>query len=107
MLSKIQYDNIKKYKRYFTTDLNSGSKLYYDKDLIHKIFYDKTQEFESILCLVDKLNLKELVEVKNLIYKNNIFVGYSIKNYKEYKSLNKFKNRDFELKRNYCLLLVN
>jgi len=93
MLDIIQYKDVKKYKKYIPFDISTNSRLYYDKDLIHKIFLNKSIDFNIILDMVDKLKLEELVELKKLIYKNDFIVGYSIKNYKEYKSLNKFKKR--------------
>ena len=107
MLEIIQYKNIKKYKRYFSFDLNTNSKLYFDKDLIHKIFSDQSLYFYIILKKLDELKLNEIVEIKNLIYKNEFMVGYSMKNYKEYKSLNKFKYRKFSLKKKDCFKLVD
>ena len=71
MIHKIDYSDIKKYKRYLTLDLNTSSRLYYDNDVIHKIFYEKSINLEEILLLLDKLNLNELVEVRNWIYKND------------------------------------
>jgi len=106
MLDIIQYKDVKKYKKYIPFDISTNSRLYYDKDLIHKIFLNKSIDFNIILDMVDKLKLEELVELKKLIYKNDFIVGYSIKNYKEYKSLNKFKKRDFDLKKQDCFNLV-
>jgi len=106
MLDKIKYKDVKKYKKYIPFDISTNSRLYYDKDLIHKIFLNKSIDFNIILDMVDKLKLEELVELKKLIYKNDFIVGYSIKNYKEYKSLNKFKKRDFDLKKQDCFNLV-
>jgi len=106
MLDIIQYKDIKKYKIYIPFDIYTNSRLYYDKDLIHKIFFYKTSDFNFVLDLLDELKLEELVELKNLIYHNGFIVGYSIKNYKEYKSLNKFKNRKLELKKQDCYKIV-
>ena len=64
MLEIIQYKNIKKYKRYFSFDLNTNSKLYFDKDLIHKIFSDQSLYFYIILKKLDELKLNELKEIK-------------------------------------------
>jgi len=106
MLDIIQYDDIKKYKRYIPFDNYTSSKLYYDKDVIHKIFFNKDLDLNIILEMVNELKLEELIEIKNLIYKNGIMVGYTMKNYKEYKSLKKFKNRNFALKKQDCIKLV-
>lgn len=106
MLDIIQYKDIKKYKIYIPFDVCTNSRLYYDKDLIHKIFFYKTIDFDTVLKKLDELKLDELVELRNLIYKNGFMVGYSIKNYKDYKSLNKFKNRKLELKKQDCYKVV-
>jgi len=106
MLEVIDYNKIKRYKKYLPFDSYNNSKLYYDKDLIHKILFCETPDLNIILNMVDKLKLDELIEIKNLIYKNGNMVGYTVKNYKQYKSLNKFKNRKFELKRQDCIKLV-
>lgn len=106
MLDIIQYKDVKKYKRYIPFDICTNSRLYYNKDLIHKIFFYKTRDFDNILKKIDELKLEELVELKKIIYKNGFIVGYSMKNYKEYKSLNKFKNRKFVLKKEDCYKVV-
>ena len=106
MLDKIPYKDVKKYKRYIPFDVNTNSRLYFDKDLMHKIFFYKTRDFDNILKKIDELKLEELVELKKLIYKNNFIVGYSIKNYKEYKSLNKYKNRKLKFKKQDCYKIV-
>lgn len=106
MLERIEYKDIKKYKLYIPFDLNSNSTLYFDKDLIHKIPYYKVKDFDNILSRINELSLNELIEIKKLIYKNNFIVGYSMKNYKEYKSLKKFKRRNFALKKVDCIRLV-
>ena len=107
MLEIIDYSDIKRYKKYITSDINNSSYLYFDKDLIHKIFFHSSEEFESILKKLDKLKFEELVEIKNLIYKDGNIVGYSIKNYKQYKSLNRLKSRAFDLKKQDSIKLVN
>ena len=106
MLEIIDYNKIKRYKKYLPFDNYYNSVLYYDKDLIHKILFSETPDLNIILNMVDKLKLDELIEIKNLIYENGNMVGYTVKNYKQYKSLNKFKNRKFELKRQDCIKLV-
>ena len=107
MLEEINYKDIKKYKKYITTDINNNSCLYFDKDLIHKIVFKKTEDYKDIIILLDQLNLEELVELKKIIYDSGCIVGYSVKNYKEYKSLNKLKSRSFELKKQDSIKLVN
>lgn len=106
MLEIMQYRKVKKYKRYFTTDLNTRSILYFDKDLLHKIPFKVSDNSETVLKYVYKLKSEELVEIKRLIYKNNLLVGYSIKNYKEYKSLKKLRHRKFKAKKNDCFKIV-
>ena len=106
MLEIMQYSKVKKYKRYFTTDLNTNSKLYFDKDLLHQIPFEVKDELGVILKYIYKLKSEELVEIKQLIYKKDLLAGYSIKNYKEYKSLKKLSNRKFELKKNDCFKIV-
>ena len=86
MLERIEYKNIKKYKLYIPFEVNTNSNLYFDKDLIHKIPYRKEIDLDEIVEYIDKLKLKELIEIKKLIYYNEYIVGYSMKNYKEYKS---------------------
>lgn len=107
MLEQINYKDIKKYKKYITTDINNNSFLYFDKDLLHKIVFKKPEDYIDILILLDELNLEELVELKKIIYDNDCVVGYSIKNYKEYRSLKKLKNRPFDLKKQDSIKLVN
>ena len=106
MLEIIQYEDIKKYKRYISFDLNTRSKLYFDKDIIHKIPNSLKSNFEEILKYIDDLNLDALIELRNLIYEDNQLVGYSFKNYKEYNSLRRLKNRDFKLKIEDCYKII-
>lgn len=106
MLEVIDYKDIKKYKRYITTDYNHSSCLYFDRDLIHKILYYSPKEMENLLNIINELNIEELVKIKKLIYQDKNIVGYSVKNYKQYKSLSKLKNRTFELKKQDSIKLV-
>ncbi|MBQ2946291.1 MAG: hypothetical protein IJE04_00375 [Bacilli bacterium] len=106
MLEKLQYKNIKKYKRYIPFDINTNSKLYFDKDLIHKIPFIKERGLDNLLKYLGELNLKELVEIRKLIYNHNLIVGYSMKNYKGYKSLAKFKKRKLNLKKEDCFKII-
>lgn len=106
MLDKIQYEDIKKYKIYIHFDTNTNSKLFFDKDLIHKIPFIKEIGLENLLKYLDELSLKEIVKIRNLIYYNNFLIGYSMKNYKDYKSLRKFKRRNFSLKKEDCFKVI-
>lgn len=106
MLEIKQYEEIKKYKRYIPLDLNTGSKLYFDKDIIHKIPISINSSFEEVLKYIDNLNINELMELKNIIYKKNKIVGYSFKNYKQYKSLRRLKNRNLKLKKEDCFKII-
>lgn len=106
MLEIKQYKEIKKYKRYIPFDLNAGSKLYYDKDIIYKIPISINPNFKEILKYIDNLNINELLELKNIIYKKNKIVGYSFKNYKQYKSLRRLKNRNLKLKKEDCFKII-
>lgn len=106
MLEIIDYKDIKKYKRYITTDLNHNSYLYFDRDLIHKVFFNTPTNIENLLNVINELNIEELIEIKKLIYKDKNIVGYSVKNYKQYKSLSKLKNRPFDLKKQDSIKLL-
>lgn len=106
MLEKLQYEEIKKYKRYIPFDTNTNSKLFFDKDVIHKIPFVKERNLDNLLKYLGELNLQELVEIRNLIYYDDLIVGYSMKNYKGYKSLTKFKHRKFDLKKEDCYKII-
>lgn len=106
MLEKLQYEEIKKYKRYIPFDINTNSKLFFDKDVIHKIPFVKERNLDNLLKYLGELNLQELVEIRNLIYYDDLIVGYSMKNYKGYKSLTKFKHRKFDLKKEDCYKII-
>ena len=106
MLEKLQYKNIKKYKTYIPFDINTNSKLFFDKDLIHKIPFVKERGLDNLLKYLGELNLKELVEIRKLIYYEDLIVGYSMKNYKGYKSLRKFRYRKLDLKKEDCLKII-
>lgn len=107
MLNKIQYSQIKKYKRYIPFDVNRNSKLYLEKDLIHKIPYWIDREFSKTLYYVSSCNIDELIEIRNLIFKKENLVGYSFTNYKDYKSLGKQKNRSLKLKLEDCVKIIS
>lgn len=106
MLEKLQYKNIKKYKIYIPFDINTNSKLFFDKDLIHKIPFVKERGLDNLLKYLGELNLKELVEIRKLIYYEDLIVGYSMKNYKGYKSLRKFRYRKLDLKKEDCYKII-
>lgn len=106
MLDIMEYEDIKRYKKYITTDLNTNSKLYFDKNLIHKIPIKTDFNLRFILEYIDNLNLNELVELRKVIYSKDGFVGYSMINYKEYKSLKKLKLRNFDLKKEDCFKIL-
>lgn len=98
MLNKIDIESINKYKRYIPFDMNTNSKLYFDKDIIHKLPYSVNKNLYNVLNYINEIDLKEIIKLTKYIYDNETLVGYSFINYKEYKSLNKFKNRDINLK---------
>lgn len=106
MLDKLQYVEIKKYKRYIPFDTNTNSKLFFDKDLIHKIPFVKERGLDNLLKYLGELNLEELVEIRKLIYFDDFIIGYSMKNYRGYKSLRKFKHRKFDLKKEDCYKII-
>ena len=106
MLDSIQYDEIKKKRRYFPLDINSSSKLYIDKNIIYKFPYSPQKELKQILEYIDKLNLPEFIRILNLIYKQDELVGYSFVRYINYKSLNKNKFRNFDLKKEDCYKIL-
>lgn len=107
MLEIIQYKDINKFKIYIPFDINTNSRLYYDKDLIHKILKKPNIDLFKNLEYLDSIKINGILEVKNFIKNNSKLIGYSFKNYKNYKSLNKNKNRDLELKREDCHKIIN
>jgi len=64
MLEIIQYEDIKDRKLYFPKDLNTKSRLYLDNDLIHKLPFFMFNSYKDLLEYIDKLKLKELIEIK-------------------------------------------
>jgi len=106
VIELIQYNEIKKYKKYIPLDLNNNSKLYYDKEIIYKIPNYMNIEFKKILEYIYNLNIEDLIKLKNIVYKGDKLVGYSFINYKEYKSLRRLKNRNLELKKQDCIKII-
>lgn len=106
MLKAIQYDEIKNKKRYFPLDVNSASKLYIEKNIIYKIPYHPSTELKQMLEYIEQLNSTEFIKVLNLIYNKDKLVGYSFIRYINYKSLNKHKLRNFELKKEDCYKIL-
>ena len=107
MLEKVSYDTIKKYKRYIPFDINNSSKLYFEKDLIHKIPYYVMPELGPTLEYIFESRISEIIELKKFIFNKENLVGYSFKNYKDYKSLRKINKRPLKLKLNDCIKIVN
>lgn len=106
MLDRIQYRDIKKWKRYIPFDIHYNSKLYYDEDVIYKILYYLKNNLKEILEYINKLDLDELIQLIHIVYDNEIIIGYSFRNYREYKSLRKYKKRSLELKKQDCFKIV-
>ncbi|MBQ8681466.1 MAG: hypothetical protein IJ509_00950 [Bacilli bacterium] len=106
MIESIQYDEIKNKKRYFPLDINTSSKLYADKEIIYKFPYFLSKDLKQILEYVDQLNFKEFIKVLNLIYNKDELIGYSFQRYKNYRSLNKNKLRNFTLKKSDCYKII-
>lgn len=98
MLDKIELDSIRKAKRYPAADINTNSKLLYNKDIIYKLPHVLNPNLEDVLNYIDDCKIEELIELKSVIYCINKIVGYSFKNYTDYKSLSRMKSRDIDLK---------
>ena len=81
MLEKMDYKNIKKYKLYVTIDLNTNSRIFFDKDKLYKVPHFPKENLESVLKHVDKSNLTGLIvyfaftrkDNDNIIYKDSVF----------------------------------
>lgn len=107
MLKTINYDQIKKYKLYIPFDINTNSRLYYDKKEIHKIPFYPKYDLEKTLNYINDLDLNSIIKLTNLIYNEDKLKGYSFINYKDYKSLNRNKYRDLNLKIKDCHKILN
>lgn len=101
-----QYADIKKGRRYIPFDLNTNSRIYVnglELTKIHKkhVLFGSRQE--KLLKYIDEKNIKSCVEIKKLIYRDNKLVAYTIKFYKDHKSLRKLLKKNIELKKQDCL----
>jgi len=103
----INYEDINKFKIYIPFDVNTNSKLYYDKDLIHKILKKPNIDLFKSLEYLDNIKINGILEVNNFIEKDCNLIGYSFKNYKNYNSLNKNKNRALNLKKDDCYKIID
>lgn len=106
MIEVKQYTDIKKGRRYLPFDLNTNSKIYVNGLELTKIpkkhiLFGSRQE--KLLKYIDARNIKSCVEIKKLIYKENRLVAYTIKFYKDHKSLRKLLRKKIELKKQDCL----
>ena len=106
MLTIKQYSKLKKYKIYLPFDVNTNSKLYYEKDDINKILYMVTPTLEERLRYLDECNLSDLIKIKSLIFDDSKLKGYSFTNYREYSSLTKNKMRTLSLKLDDCKKII-
>jgi len=106
VLKIINYNEIKKYKLYIFFYFNTNSKLYFDKDTIHKVMFYYIYDLQNKLNYIDSLNLEGIIKLKNLIEKDNKIVGYSSERYRDYKSLRKNENRSINLKIDDCLKII-
>ena len=106
MIEVKQYSDIKKRRRYIPLDLNTNSKIYInDLELTktpkpHVLFGNRE---EKLLKYIDEKNIECCVKIKALIYRDNKLVAYTIKFYKDYKSLRKMLSKNIELKKQDCL----
>lgn len=96
MLEVVQYDDIKRKRLYIPVDLNTNSRLYTKKDTIYKILYYPRNEIIEVLKYISECNIEELIELRNLIYDDNKFIGFSFEKYG--KSLRKEKSTSLNIK---------
>lgn len=105
MLERKQYNKIKKGHIYLPLDINTNSVIYKNRLELIKFPFKEiiiSNDLEQILQYIDEKDIDCCVKPNTLIYKENEFMGYKIKFYRDYKSLRKLLNKDFTLKKQYC-----
>lgn len=106
MQESINIKKINKLKVYVPFDTNNSSRIYYEKNLLHKIPYSVGEELTTTLLYLDSKNIKGVIKVTNFIEENNKVIGYTMKKYKNYKSLAKLKRRNVRRKINDCQKII-
>ena len=107
MQESIDYKDINKMRKYIPFDINTNSKLYKDGNYLIKIPYYMDEELFKTLLYIDEKKIKGIIKVTNFIKDNDKEIGYRIVRYKNYKSLNKYKNRSIDLKLKDCQKIVD
>lgn len=112
MIKNLDIKDINKFKIFLNCDFHISSFMYKDKGLIHKLpfLYDKEKgldkELIDVINYLDTNEIKGIIKVNNFITENDNIIGYSMKRYKDYKSLNKNKHRKLALKVEDCLQIM-
>lgn len=96
MITNLEIQNFSFFNRYKTFDLNTNSKIYKEENKLYKIPNNMRTDTIKALKYVDKNKIKGMVKVENFITDNGKIIGYSMPNYKNYKSLYKNRFRRFK-----------
>ena len=107
MDKNIEFNKINKLKIYFPFDTNNSSKIYYEANRLHKIPYHMYDDTIKTLMYIEENKIKGVVKVTNFIENHNEIIGYTMKKYKNHKSLNKLKIEKFDNKIKDCLKIIN
>lgn len=106
MIKRFEIQNLNPLKRYVVFDLNTNSKIYRQNGLLYKVPRYFTKDLTYVLEELSKKKLNSVVQVKEIYTKNNKDYAYSMRYYKGYKSIRRFKNREISLKVEDCKKII-
>ena len=105
-IKRIEIGNLNPLKRYVAFDLNTNSKIYRQKGLLYKVPRYFGDDLKFVLENLKKKKMNNVVQIKDIYTKNNKDYAYSMRYYKGYKSIRRFKSRDLSLKFEDCKKII-
>lgn len=106
MVKKIEIGNLNPLKRYVAFDLNTNSKIYRQNGVLYKVPRRFTEDLNFVLENLKKKKMNNVVQIKDIYTKNKKDYAYSMRYYKGYKSIRRFKSRDTKLKLEDCKKII-
>lgn len=105
-IKRVEIGNLNPLKRYVAFDLNTNSKIYRQKGLLYKVPRYFGNDLKYVLENLKKKKMNNVVQIKDIYTKNNKDYAYSMRYYKGYKSIRRFKSRDLSLKFEDCKKII-
>ncbi len=105
-IKRIEIGNLNPLKRYVAFDLNTNSKIYRQNGLLYKVPRFFGDDLKFVLENLKKKKMNNVVQIKDIYTKNDKDYAYSMRYYKGYKSIRRFKSRDLSLKFEDCKKII-